>query len=357
MPSPILSLVPSTPGTPNSMAPTVSYDSDLPPASDAEAVDYGDQHEPACPAATERDGPQQAVQPPSAASREEDEEDPPSLEASSSEKEEGDKKVLAAWLSEIESEEGCETAVDLASLGRSIDLMSQARQAGTVDMSLVDAFLASGAPRRERASATGSAVKGQMSRCHGVLGPTWVDGVVLVYTVDAQGSSQAEVGRDSGTLTADEVRQRVAEVTMAKFKEISAQVGLNCFQRMPRKLSRNRVDARSVFTWRAIDGRRVFKAGLTMRGFKGRCALLETFAGTSSRASRRVVNSEAAMHEDWVLFNFGVSQAPAKGMTLEEFARLTRGELREVELKCPPGCAAYPSVAGVGRFQPRGREG
>ena len=58
---------------------------------------------------------------------------------------------------------------------------------------------------------------------------------------------------------------------------------------------------------------------------------LETFAGTASRAGQRVVNSQIAQHDDYIMFSADVSQAFAKGLTFEELARLTGQPLRAVE--------------------------
>ena len=68
-----------------------------------------------------------------------------------------------------------------------------------------------------------------------------------------------------------------------------------------------------------------------MRGFLDREEGLETFAGTATRNGQRLVNSMVAQNPDFVLFSFDVSQAFAKGLTFEEYARLTGTQLREVE--------------------------
>ena len=121
------------------------------------------------------------------------------------------------------------------------------------------------------------------------------------------------------------------KVVEAKFKELSGLHVLQCFERFPRKHSHNRVDTRWVLTWKYVDGKLIIKARLTMRGFKDRSEDLETFAGTATRSGQRVVNSITAQHEDFVLFSFDVSQAFAKGLTFEEYARLTGTQLRQVE--------------------------
>ena len=73
-----------------------------------------------------------------------------------------------------------------------------------------------------------------------------------------------------------------------------------------------------------------------MRGFKDRQDQLETFAGTASRSGQRVVNAITAQNPDFVLFSFDVSQAFAKGLTFEEYARATGTQLRAVEFELAP---------------------
>jgi hypothetical protein len=73
-----------------------------------------------------------------------------------------------------------------------------------------------------------------------------------------------------------------------------------------------------------------------MRGFKDREEGVETFAGTTSRTGQRITNTAIVQDPDFVLFSFDVSQAFAKGMTFEEYARLTGAPLREVEFEVRP---------------------
>ena len=179
-------------------------------------------------------------------------------------------------------------------------------------------------------------VEGSLARCHGALGGLLLNGDSLVYKVDVQGPRDANIVRDVGALTKEELQKHKAAVSVSKFKEIQGLFDLTCFCRFLRSKSRNRVDTRWVVTWKWVDGERVVKSRLTMRGFKDKCLTMETFAGTASRAGQRIVNSEAALDRDLVLFSFDVSQAFAKGLTFEEIARLTGTPLREVEFDLSP---------------------
>ena len=69
---------------------------------------------------------------------------------------------------------------------------------------------------------------------------------------------------------------------------------------------------------------------MTLRGFKDRDAdNLETFAGTSSRISQRLVVSEAAIR-GWPLTAIDVKKAFLKGVTYRLIAQLMNEPLRVV---------------------------
>ena len=70
-----------------------------------------------------------------------------------------------------------------------------------------------------------------------------------------------------------------------------------------------------------------------MRSFRDKEATIDMLAGTASRKGQCVVNSMVARNEDCVLFSSDVSQAFAKGMTFEEYARVTGTQLRAVEFE------------------------
>jgi hypothetical protein len=115
---------------------------------------------------------------------------------------------------------------------------------------------------------------------------------------------------------------------------------LKAFRRFPRRAAKNIIDSRWVLKWKKVDGVRVIRARLTVRGFKDLQAnALRTFAGTTSRWGQRLVNSEAAQR-GWALFTADVSQAFLRGLTFEQ-AALMKGEIqREVQFDLPPGCSS-----------------
>jgi hypothetical protein len=122
---------------------------------------------------------------------------------------------------------------------------------------------------------------------------------------------------------------------------------------MLRRNAKNIVDTRWVIKWKLVDGNKIIKVRITMRGFKDTCMNLETFAGTATRWSQRIVNSAAATEEDFELFSFDVSKAFAKGMTFEELARLSGEPLRHVQFElAPEDVLLLKKLPGFENFDP-----
>ena len=97
------------------------------------------------------------------------------------------------------------------------------------------------------------------------------------------------------------------------------------------------MDVRWVGKWKRVlvkgdasRNTRVIRMRLTLRGFKDQDAQdLETYAGTSSRASQRVVISEAVCR-GWELMTIDVKKAFLKGISYEELSRVSGAPKREV---------------------------
>ena len=88
-----------------------------------------------------------------------------------------------------------------------------------------------------------------------------------------------------------------------------------------------------------------------MRGLRDRDTTIATFVGTANRNGQRVV----AQNEDFVLFSSDVSQAFAKGMTFEEYARVTGTQLRAVEFEVAAEVAELlRELPGFDDFRPQG---
>ena len=120
-------------------------------------------------------------------------------------------------------------------------------------------------------------------------------------------------------------------------------------------MANNIIDERYIYTWKIIDGKLQIKGRLTLRGFKDVEQQIETFAGTASRAGQRLINFVVAQNPEWVFFSYDVSQAFAKGLTFEQYARLTGNPLRKVqlELKSPEDIALFRTLPGWSDFDPK----
>ena len=111
-----------------------------------------------------------------------------------------------------------------------------------------------------------------------------------------------------------------------KYKYIKRELALEIFKRL------------GVAPGTPADKVRVIRVRMTLRGFKDRDAwMLETFAGTSSRLSKRIVVSEAVVQE-FELWAFDVRKAFLKGVTYEELADMTGDEVRDVYFDLPDWC-------------------
>jgi hypothetical protein len=138
-------------------------------------------------------------------------------------------------------------------------------------------------------------------------------------------------------LTFEEALAYVEDCTAAMRDELKRWNRCNGFRRHPRALSQNILDSRWVLKWKLVDGKRVIKARLTVRGYKDlQGGDLKTMASTASRWGQRVV-CMAAVQNDWTLYSADVSQAFLQGMSFEEVAKLKGEVKRSVQFEVPPG--------------------
>ena len=94
------------------------------------------------------------------------------------------------------------------------------------------------------------------------------------YTVSNAKKKRCEVNRRKCS------PQEQEQFKQAKEKECDAWIGEDVLEILERKkipnLTKDRImRLRWVLTWKLVDGRRVIKARLTMRGFKDRCESME----------------------------------------------------------------------------------
>ena len=182
------------------------------------------------------------------------------------------------------------------------------------------------------------------------------DTVTLIYDVATESlqSVQTKAGKTHMDLTPLDIQQNFEDVKKAKIKELTDLYELGTFVRMLRSQAKNIVDTRWVLTWKlGEDALRKIKARFTMRGFKDRQEWMETFAGTASRWSQRLINSVCCTHANFELYSIDVSVAFAKGMTFEELAKYTGEPVRSVEFELHPNDVIYlRALPDFGDFNP-----
>ena len=183
-------------------------------------------------------------------------------------------------------------------------------------------------------------------------------GHTYAITSDALTRKKQVVSTDSDLLTPDEKRQHHKEVQAAMQAELATWHKHRCFERRSRKRARNIIDCRWVLKWKVIIGpsgsrQRTIRARLTVRGFKDRDAdNLESYAGTSTRWSQRIVASQAVVR-GWRIVSADVAKAFLQGVSYEELSRITGRPLREVCFELPANCMALlRTLPGYSDFDP-----
>ena len=193
-----------------------------------------------------------------------------------------------------------------------------------------------------------------MTRAHIGAGELADFSQTVVTYLSSDGSQKSVIVKEFDNLTKEELLAHKAETDTAKFGELRDLHGLGCYGRMRRSEARNVVDTRWVIKWKLVDGKRIVKVRITMRGFKDVCQSMETFAGTATRWAQRIVNSVAANEDDFVLFSLDVSKAFAKGMTFQELSELTGEPLRAVQFEvAEDDVTALRRIPGFEDFNPQ----
>ena len=106
-----------------------------------------------------------------------------------------------------------------------------------------------------------------------------------------------------------------------------------CFCRKPKGDARNAIDIKWIIKWKLVDGERIIKLRMTVRGFKDRAESLETYSGTASMQDQRLVDSVSVLDPEFEIFSMDVGKAFAKGMTFAELSELTGQPMRHVEFQ------------------------
>ena len=168
-----------------------------------------------------------------------------------------------------------------------------------------------------------------------------------MYVTDA--AKRAVVVKDDDLMTRKEILENQAGVAEATLAELKTWISNTCFKMCLIKDAENIMTSRYVAKWKWIrlpddkhaDNATVQSEGLTLaerqqrwlkiirmrlvlRGFMDIEAFsLDTFSGTAKRSSQRMLASEAACHEDFIIASLDIDQAFWKGFTHAELAAAT----------------------------------
>ena len=153
------------------------------------------------------------------------------------------------------------------------------------------------------------------------------------------------IKRASDLLTKEEMVRHKPQVEAAILEELKIWNSYNCFKMVPRKGAVNIIDSRFVAKWKVKDPTkpyesRIIRMRMALRGFKEWCAdALDTYAGTGSKISQRLLLSEAACHPEWSFLSLDINKAFLQGVTYDELAEATGQEERVVHFTLPSGSA------------------
>ena len=185
----------------------------------------------------------------------------------------------------------------------------------------------------------------EMSRCLFDM-PGLEPGTHVTVLIYAAGPAKAVVQRDDDLLTKEELKQHKAAVEAAILEELRIWHKHGAFKRHKRRAGMNIMTSRFVAKWKFVtdehgNRRRIIRMPLVLRGFQDWFAYLqENYAGTASRLSQRIVNSEVACHPDWILVTIDIEKAFLQGLTCKELEEVTGESERLTYFVLPPGAAA-----------------
>ena len=172
--------------------------------------------------------------------------------------------------------------------------------------------------------------------------PTLQEDEILVFkTVNKAGKKETsvQIEKNFDALTPAEIKLHSKLVDEAIRKEIQSFVEHKTFARAWRKDCKNVCTSRWVLRWKEVDGKRIIKARLTIRGFQD-TADVQSFASTASRWGQRIIVSLSVLF-GWNLWIADVSTAFLRGMDFSELSQLTNTEERDVAFLPPRGSERF----------------
>ena len=150
------------------------------------------------------------------------------------------------------------------------------------------------------------------------------------------------IERDTDLLTTKELLDHRKEVDEATVKEYETWHKYGCFERIPKKKCKVLIDAKLVSKWKYVDGKRIIRMRLALRGFKEPQTEDEVnFSATAQRTSQKILASEAACHKDWSFVAVDISKAFLQGLTFSEMNKLTGEPEKHISFTVPAGTAKH----------------
>ena len=155
------------------------------------------------------------------------------------------------------------------------------------------------------------------------------------------------IERELPVLTKAEEAQYSKELEASMAKEWKSWNDYESFVPIRKSKAFNTIDARWVHKFKIVEGERVIKSRLCVRGFRDTQGFeVCTAASTATRWTQRLINSIAA-NNSWKVFTADVGSAFLQGMTFEELQELTGELLREVCFRPPAGSWKFLSKFDV----------
>ena len=145
---------------------------------------------------------------------------------------------------------------------------------------------------------------------------------VLNIYLNAEAKKEV-IARDTDLLTAQEFIDHRQEVDEATVKEYEIWHKYGCFERIPKSKCKVLIDAKLVSKCKYVDGKRIIRMRLALRGFKEPQTDDEVnFSATAQRTSQKIFASEAC-HKDWRFVAVDIGKAFRQGPTFSETNKLT----------------------------------
>ena len=175
---------------------------------------------------------------------------------------------------------------------------------------------------------------------------------ILIYVINKKkGIVKKMIKKSYDALTPQDIKENAAMVREACLAEVRAFQDNKTYEVADKSSCSNVCTSRWVLRWKLVDGKRIVKARLTIRGFQDMQDNMSTYASTASRWTQRLVLS-VAVQRLWRLFVADISTAFLQGMSFTELAKLEGSAERDVAFTPPKGSEDLFVEVEKGRYNP-----